>query len=218
MYMSIMTANCRAIAVRGAYDAHQALWRVFGDHPDRERDFLYRRTGENAFLTVSVRPPEDAAGLWAIRTKEYAPRLTAGERVYFALCANPVRKARDAHGKQKRHDVVQDARKKLEERGVPKDEWPTRPALAQKAGFEWLTARQEHLGIELEEEGFLVEAYTLQAFAKARSREGRVHLGVLDMKGFARVEDPKRLHEALMQGVGPAKAYGCGLLTVMRAA
>ncbi|QJT08020.1 type I-E CRISPR-associated protein Cas6/Cse3/CasE [Oceanidesulfovibrio marinus] len=217
MYMSLMTMDCRTAVTCGVYDAHQALWRAFGDHPDRTRDFIYRQTGESEFLAVSARQPDDADGVWSIRTKEYEPKLHAGDRLYFALRVNPVRKTRDANGRQIRHDVVQDARKKLEEQGVSQNEWPTRTALAQQTGFEWLAARQERLGLEVEEHGFLVDGYTRESFVKSKAGR-RVYVTVLDMKGFAIVTDPDLLLHALMHGIGPAKAYGCGLLTVKRAA
>lgn len=217
MYMSLMTLDCGASALRGTYDAHQALWRAFGDHPDRTRDFIYRRTGENDFLAVSARHPDDADGVWAIRSKEYDPRLKVGDRLFFALRVNPVRKTRDADGRQLRHDVVQDVRKQLERQGIPRDEWPARQEIAQQAGFEWLAARQQRLGLKLEEQGFLVDGYSQETFIKPKNRR-RVRVTVLDMKGFAHVTDPDSLRDALMHGVGPAKAYGCGLLTVKRAA
>lgn len=49
-----------------------------------------------------------------------------------------------------------------------------------------------------------------------RRQEGTVTLGTAVFEGQLRVADVKRLREALMSGIGRAKAYGCGLMTLAR--
>ncbi len=43
-----------------------------------------------------------------------------------------------------------------------------------------------------------------------------IKLSMLDLEGFLMVVDPKAFAEALYNGVGPAKGFGCGLLLVRR--
>lgn len=214
MYMNKMTLDRARLPLRGGYDAHKALWKAFGDHPDRGRDFLFRDLGDESFLVVSSRVPDDASGLWRIQTKKYDPVLREGERLYFSLRVNAVRKTRDENGKQVRHDIVQDARKRLQAEGVKPGDMPPRAELAHEAALAWLRERQERLGIEIEEQGFMVDSYEINDMYKPSGR--KLSIGMLDIKGFALVTDPEALRAALMRGVGPAKAFGCGLLTVAR--
>ncbi|MGE4504413.1 MAG: type I-E CRISPR-associated protein Cas6/Cse3/CasE [Desulfovibrionaceae bacterium] len=217
MFMTKATLNARALLLGGwrvpddDYAVHQALWLLFGDHADRKRDFLYRAIGPASFLVVSRREPEDATGAWTLDIKPYEPRLRAGERLHFALRANAVRKTRDAEGRQVRHDVVQDERERLRAAGGA--QLPPRAVLAQEAGARWLLARQQSLGLLLEPGSLSAHGYEVRDF---RRRGKRVRFGVLDLKGMATVGDVDCLLGALMNGVGPSKGFGCGLLTVMR--
>jgi len=201
---------------RSLYDVHQELWRVFGDKPERERDFVYREMEPGSFLAVSARPPQPNASLWSVQVKEYDPKLRQGERLHFSLRANPVRKTRDDKRRQVRHDVVQDLFKRLEAAGQTRKDTPDRFNLAQEAVASWLAARASRMGMELENDGLVVEAYDRHVFQKPKG--GRpVVVSVLDVRGFGTVTDPDALRAALFGGVGPAKAFGCGLLLVRRA-
>ncbi|MBB0243412.1 type I-E CRISPR-associated protein Cas6/Cse3/CasE, partial [Streptomyces alkaliphilus] len=57
-----------------------------------------------------------------------------------------------------------------------------------------------------------------QSFAKRegeRNRKGsRVTLTTATFEGCLRVTDPSLFTDHLLNGIGPAKAYGCGLLTL----
>lgn len=227
MYMSRIVFDPQALISHHLYDEHQALWKVFSDGPDRERDFLFRRidaddvkrragTAGAAYLAVSERPPDKSELTKRLEVKEYAPRLGVGERIYFSLRVNPVRKVRDESGRQVRHDIVQDLRRRKEADGTPKDKLPPRLVLAEDAAKEWLEKRRESLGFELEGDSLMVERYARDQFRKSRGRS-IVTVAALDMCGFATVTDSEALTKALYEGVGPAKAFGCGLLLVRRA-
>lgn len=81
----------------------------------------------------------------------------------------------------------------------------------------WLTDRVGSLGVHLPE---LVHGggpdvlVTNRAKVSFRHNRGRVTLGVATYDGRLQVVNPERLRRALVGGVGPAKAYGCGLLTL----
>ncbi|MGC5410083.1 type I-E CRISPR-associated protein Cas6/Cse3/CasE, partial [Streptomyces sp. DT225] len=45
-------------------------------------------------------------------------------------------------------------------------------------------------------------------------RAGRVSIVTVTFDGHLEVTDPAVFRRALMQGIGKAKAYGCGLLTL----
>lgn len=216
MYMSKLVFDRAALARRGVYEAHQALWEVFSDGPDRRRDFLYRQMDPGAFLTVSDREPAPGPDLDKREVQPYKPALRAGQRVLFSLRVNPVRKTRDGQGRQVRHDIVQDLRTRLVAEGTPKEKLPPRLELAEHAAAQWIQAREERLGLRLEPGTLMAEAYENQRFRKARGGP-EVVVSTLDLRGFAQVTAPEALARALLGGVGPAKAYGCGLLLVRKA-
>lgn len=195
------------VARADAYGTHQYLWKLF---PEIEnRDFLFRRDDEAPwprFFLVSSQPPRDDTGLWRVETKPYEPALSPGQQLAFQLRANPVRSRKDESGKSKRHDVVMDARKHSD---------PPRPMpeLIQTEGLAWLAARAEKSGFRVDPGEVRVEGYRQHRIRKAKRQIG---FSTLDFTGLLTVEDPQRLLVVLYRGIGPAKAFGCGLMLVRR--
>jgi CRISPR system Cascade subunit CasE len=199
-------------AFQDEYKLHQALWDVFPPAPDAARDFIYRmesRQGRPCVYLVSRRKPtHDPENLWRIQTRPYEPQLREGQRLGFSLRANPV-----VTREGKRHDIVMDAKKALRQGGQPV---PPLAELMQSAGQRWLQRRQENLGCKLE--SVLVDGYRIQEMFKASARrEGGarpIRVATCDFQGVLCVTDPKALAKVLMEGVGKARAFGCGLLMV----
>lgn len=211
MYLSKLLLRSKEAIFADIYDAHQALWRLFTDGPNRKRDFLFREIDTVTFLAVSAREPKDTDGVWAMAVKPYSPRLVEGDRLYLSLRANAVVKRKGPDGKQDRFDVVQDARKRFAAAGT---EPPPRAALAQECGVKWLLARQEAMGFCFEDQSVVVESAVQRRFWRG-GKEAKIT--TLDFAGFASVADPGKALRALLAGVGPAKGFGCGLLLARRA-
>jgi CRISPR system Cascade subunit CasE len=211
MFLSKLILRSKEAIFKNVYDAHQALWDLFGDRPDRERDFLFREIDPVTYLALSAREPVDAKGVWRLAVKPYAPKLAVGDRLYVSLRANAVVKRKGPDGRQDRFDVVQDARTRFKERGEPA---PSRAELAQKHGAQWLLARQDALGLCFEAQSLVVESYMVRRYWRG-GHEAR--FGTLDFAGFAEVFDADKAFGALCKGVGPAKGFGCGLLLARRA-
>lgn len=233
--------------VRGdVYSLHKLVWNLFSDGPDRTRDFLYRYEsvkGWPTFYAVSAREPEDSGGLWEISPKNYEPRLSKGERLAFKLRVNPIqhdkkerteseievwRASRKERGlkeklptkKRIRHDVVMEAKTKLNFKEMPHDKRPHVAELIQDTGFAWLKARET-------EQGFLVEddkekpTVRADGYCQHRLFKGKgtkpITFSTLDFNGILTVTDPDTfIGESLYNGIGPAKAFGCGLMLVRR--
>ena len=207
--------------LQGAYADHQWLWQLFPADAGTARDFVFRRHEANGlprFYVVSQRRPEATHQAWQVQTRDYAPQIAAGTSLNFELRANPtVRHGRD--GKSKRHDVVMDAKKQLlTARGLPHwADWDddTKPALysiVQQSCSTWLTRRGEKLGFALDADSLVVEAYEQHDDRTDR----KLQFTTVDFSGRLRVTDPLAFTGALMRGIGPAKAFGCGLLLVRR--
>lgn len=194
------------------YRLHQAIWELFADDPDRRRDFLYRldrEGGRPRVFSLSERAPRTTGNTWRVECKELRPVLHAGERLRFSLRANPVVTRSGA-----RHDVVMEEKRRLRERGVPRDEWPSQAELAQEAAAAWLVRRAPKHGFAIDPEAVRVDAYDIHEFRKPGG--GEVRFATCDFEGLLTVTEVNVFLTALRNGIGPAKGFGCGLMLVRR--
>ena len=219
---------------------HRLIWALFGDSPDRERDFLWRSEGKGRFLVLSHRPPAaDGAGLFdPPEIKEFAPDLRPGDRLAFILRANATqtRKTGRMRKSGKPHtvhiDVVMDRLFPIVgQTALPSGEVSQRPAvrheMANAAAREWLTGQGRRNGFTVEPRpggsgsadlDVDVSDYSVVPLpAHAGPRRGQPQFGVMDMIGHIRVVDPALLIGAIARGFGRAKAFGCGLMLIRRA-
>ena len=140
-------------------------------------------------------------------TREYAPlldRILPGSRWQFRLHANPTysSKSRDGRGKVHACTLVRKPEK-------------CRPGMPEpKTQVGWLLHQAEVHGFAVEEDQFNVTGIQWYAFTKKTGE--RVRLLGVTYEGLLTVTDAEKFREALCEGVGRGKAYGMGLLTVMR--
>lgn len=199
-----------------AYTLHQEVWRLFADDPDKERDFLYRldlHRGRPVLYTLSGVAPVDAERLWLVEPKPFRPELAAGDRLAFALRANPTVK-RDG----RRHDVVMDAKQRFQREGVAPAARPSQAELVAEHGAAWLERKGEGLGVRFD--AVVADGYHVHQFARPAGKGGRtrrVTVATCDLQGLLTVGDPQRFVAAVAAGVGPAKGFGCGLMLLKRA-
>lgn len=225
------------LAATNLYRAHQLVWNLFDNTPDQKRDYLYRRDtlhGQTIFYVVSLRTPSPRSELWEVETKPYSPVIVPGESMAFRVRINPVverpgDQVIDAHGqpklrtngkrvgepkrKVKRHDVVMDAKKKMGKERLEEHFTLDRLNEAASAWLESSGRAARH--------GFSVEKLTAHSYVQHRVwKKGRdsglIHFSTLDLEGTLTVNDPKSFRELLFTGIGPAKAFGCGLMLVRR--
>ena len=132
------------------------------------------------------------------QTRGYGPfldRLTTGGRWTFRLRASPVHNARppDANSRGKRFAHV---------------------TLAQQTG--WLLRQARRHGFSLangvhEEPDLIVRSRRTERFSR---QQRTVTLATAVFEGQLQIDDPVAVRAALIRGIGPAKGYGCGLLTL----
>ncbi|WP_028241752.1 type I-E CRISPR-associated protein Cas6/Cse3/CasE [Stutzerimonas azotifigens] len=190
------------------YRDHALIWRLFpGD--GMARDFLFRRLeDERSFYVVSARPPQPDSGLFQIQCKPYAPQLEQGEWLRFDLRANPTISLRQTDGRSRRHDVLMHAK-----HGVPVEQRERLRQVLDAAGRDWLLSRAERWGMVIQEGSVLQDGYRQH---RLRRKGSNIEYSSLDYQGMAQVSDPQRLRQALLEGVGHSKGFGCGLLMVRR--
>lgn len=195
-------------SARNPYDLHRNVWRLFPGEGRESRvsgeaerqGFLFRvehnPTGRPARLLVqSRRLPEVSAGIALVGTREFSPQPMAGQRLAFLLTANPIKTIADAQREAKPGKQSEKCRVPL----IKEDE--------QRA---WLV-RKLSVGAEIEATDVLPHPPT---YFRKGNRGGK--LVSCTFEGILRVRDPSALATLLESGIGPAKAFGCGLLLVRR--
>lgn len=203
---------------------HRLIWTLFGDGPDRTRDFLWREAELGVFYFLSARLPEDREGVFALdQPKPFAPLLAAGDRLRFALRANAT-VARVAQGRPRANgrvrgkpcDVVMNVLA-----GLPRaDRAAQRHSAVLQAGMAWLVSQGQRAGFTLAkktpdgaEDARVLGYRTL----RVEHAGPAARLGILDLEGVLTVENPEVFGAALSRGFGRAKAFGCGLMLIRRA-
>jgi CRISPR system Cascade subunit CasE len=166
--------------------------------------------GLPAFYCVSERVPNDRHGVWDVETKPYLPVVKKDQRLAFILRANPIRTKRDEKDKQHRHDVVMEAKTLLKQK---QDELPRESELVQQAGYIWLTSKGEANGFSISDGEVRADGYSQYRFTKPKGMHS-VSLSTIEFNGILNVTDPDLFIKTLYNGLGPAKAFGCGLMMV----
>ncbi|OGW78265.1 MAG: type I-E CRISPR-associated protein Cas6/Cse3/CasE [Omnitrophica bacterium GWA2_52_8] len=140
----------------------------------------------------------------------------------FDLRANPV-VTNKAGEKKRRNDVVMNRKKQLlSEKGFQRwSDWsdsdPAKPLpydLVQNVCTHWLTARAERAGFALVNEDKNRTTIRVDGYSQKHAFKKDIRFSTVDFSGILEVTDTKLFRQTLFSGIGPAKAFGCGLMLV----
>ncbi len=212
---------------------HGAIERSFDNKSERKLWRVDYLNGRCYLLVLSESKPDfmhlaaqfsDKGTVW--ETRDYQPlldRIEAGQKYRFRLCANPVHSTKDGvtlkNGKEGRGKIVAH---------VTHDQqcqWLIDKA--KKCGFaldlgDKMTKSTKKDGQFVEHEvwthpSFDVVHTTWKQFGKkADDTRNKVTLRTATFEGELTVTDVDLFKKALVEGIGREKAYGCGLLTIIR--
>jgi CRISPR system Cascade subunit CasE len=215
MYLSRIELNTRRkdtmVALASPQRLHAAVESSFPSSADKKFRNLWRidRLGNALYLLVLSDGKPDfthiveqfgwpgAEQKW--ETKDYAPlleRIELGQKWQFRLRANPV------------HSVKQPS--------ISQDQKPTKRGkvyahVTVQQQEQWLLDCAAKYGFSLQESSFRVVQQEVKKFQRQRNP---VTLGIATFEGILEVEDVALFLRTLICGIGRAKAYGCGLLTI----
>lgn len=195
LHAAVLAAFPAGEAASTAAAHGRVLWRLDEQAHDPVLYVVSPREPDLTHLAESVGRP--ATQGWD--TRDYRPfldRLVKGGQWAFRLAANPVRRGRKTssspHTQRFGHVTVEQ-----------QTQWFL--AQAEKHGFEVLIARDEP--------DVAVRGRRTVRF----ERQGRpVTLSTATFEGRLEIADVDAFRAALAGGIGPAKGYGCGLLTLAR--
>lgn len=181
----------------------RVLWRI--DQEDHTLALYVVSPGKPSFEHLQQQAGWENEKSWAIR--DYAPVLDSisrGQRFRFRLAANPVRTVHDPKtGKSKRFAHV-----------------------TAKQQRDWLIEREDNMGVKFlpvgtstnstSEDGIADKAVTVtrREIMKFRRNNSQVTIARAQFDGALEVTDSKKLLHVLTNGIGKAKGYGCGLMTL----
>ena len=221
MYLSRVQLNPRnrhvwRALIANPYDLHRTVMRAFPDGVRREdADILYRLEAEKTapLLLVQSEIEPDWSNLnpgWLQPSAPFDPfpnpavrlvedlRLPVGRLLQFRLVANPsVKKVRrDADGNRKNSNRV--------------------PLVREEKQIAWLQDKGKR-------HGFLVrqvrvtepQRYTLWKHRGEKAQKSPpITLFTVRFEGVLQISDSEAFAVTLRQGIGAAKAFGCGLLSI----
>ncbi|WP_144743901.1 type I-E CRISPR-associated protein Cas6/Cse3/CasE [Enorma burkinafasonensis] len=178
------------------------LWRL-DEVPGNEREvWLYVVSPEKPdFAHICDRAVSAASLTWV--TKDYGPvlnQVSEGQLWQFRLKANPVRKVLVDKGRREREGVVGTLQGHVTE--------------AQQR--EWLMDRSEAHGFRVAktEEGFERLVVSHRRRERFKRQGGVVTLATAQYDGVLEVIDADSFRRTLGFGLGRARGFGCGLMTV----
>lgn len=188
------------------YQLHKKIWRLFPDQQNENRTFLFRienlgQVGVQKILLQSKHQPQMATGdLVLLQAKEIDfSGIKSQSKLRFMLRANPTKKIKDQKGKQTNQGKVRV------------------PLIDELEIVAWLK-RQLHDCVQINNNELSIIRRDLLSFRKAK--DNQQHFGkiqTITYSGIMTISDNEILLNKIIYGVGSAKAFGCGLLSVARA-
>ena len=211
MYLSRLLLNPRSRQVQretaDPYNLHKTLMQAFDPKRD-QAGVLHRmevdaRTGTVMLLVQSqvapdwsflddkdyLLPADPFSGLANPAVKQVALPLHTGQTLRFRLVANPtVKKKREGKAHGNRVPLVREERQ-----------------------LAWLQGKGQQHGFQL-----LQTTATAQAKQQSWRQRGQppLTLCTVQFDGRLQITDAARFTAAVQAGIGPAKAFGCGLLSL----
>ncbi len=189
---------------RNPYEIHRALWSLFPENAAADRDYLFRveRFGQQQaeVLMQSMREPfaGNAPGVRLLACKDYPLSLNVGQQLRFLLIANPVKTINDENGRLNARGEVKKCRVPL----IREEEWRN-----------WLVRKLFGCA---ELQTLIAEKRLPLNFRKVKEkRVGKIQ--PVSFQGVLQVKDPAVFNELITTGIGPAKALGCGMLSITQA-
>ena len=180
------------------YEIHRKIWDLFPDRSTAARDFLFRveqssSVGHTILLQSTLEPVSVKDGLVVFDQKEINYSFKTGMALRFFLTANTTKRIR-AKGDKKSNQ----GRCRV-------------PLIDEGEICDWLRRKFVDIG-QLHE---VIIAGKNNLYFRKRGRPGKIV--TINYTGLLAVDDAKYLTDVVENGIGPAKAFGCGLLSLAMA-
>lgn len=192
------------------YLRHQAVMSLFVQHADAARPLFRVMTSVNGLEDVlilgedaPVVTTDIAPGLWIreLATKPYAPVLHAGQQLDFAVSVNAAGVVTQPDGKKLRRDI-----------------WDIVAAGHPASDVDREAIYATWLGRQLAETATVDDARIAARGAvhvRRRPKTPSISFVRTELIGTLTIRDPLAFAAKVVDGVGRARAFGCGLLCLL---
>jgi CRISPR system Cascade subunit CasE len=191
---------------KNSYQFHQALWRLFPGHEAADRDFLFRveqiqnGVGTSVLLQSAIKPQWSEHSPLLLAQREFVLNIQNGQCLRFRLRANPIKTIKDS------------SKGTVEKKGKTFTKTVRVPLLHEEQQQSWLERKLQDFA---QLETLIIQPEPVLYFRKVKeSRSGKIQTVLFD--GSLKVIDAEEFIQQITQGIGPAKAFGCGLLSIAR--
>ena len=203
MIASVLHLDRRAIQalrITDAYSMHRVVYSLYEDTRDAKAKFasessgiLYADQGGDArgrkVLMLANRTPVNAVqGLYGeVKSKAIPEDFLKHQQYHFKVIVNPTR--RDSNSRK----LV--------------------PVKGRESVAEWFKERAEvSWGFDLASSPLQIDKIEIQQFKDKQQRQ--VTIAQAHIQGLLRITDQEKFTCSFKQGIGRARAYGCGLLQI----
>ena len=177
--------------VFSGYDLHKLLWTCFPDRPDEKRSFLFRceevSSGIQILLLSREQPVPIPFAAWD-GTKSFSASFIVGSLFMFRLKANPVLRG---NADRKIHAIT-----------------------GEEALSDWLHRKADRHGFSLKSIPEFSACHLVE-FSK-KQEKAQIALNIVDISGVLSVTDADAFSDAVRNGIGRGRAFGCGMLLLRR--
>ncbi|MCG2777812.1 MAG: type I-E CRISPR-associated protein Cas6/Cse3/CasE [Desulfobacterales bacterium] len=223
MYLHKITIDREALRrdrkiYQDVYLLHKKIWELVSRNENQKRDFLYR-VEYDAYQNIKhiylLAPNQIAShnNLKIAVSPRYQPQIETGEYLYFKLRANPIIKRKE-NGKAKEYSLVMDAKHQFKKNGQNYQEQFSLDELIHDVGMKWLIRKGEQHGFSVKQ--FEVKTNNDCEYSIKLPGKKVFTLRTLDFEGKLKIVDADRFKKSLFNGIGSAKAFGCGMMMVKR--
>ncbi|MCK9622388.1 MAG: type I-E CRISPR-associated protein Cas6/Cse3/CasE [Methylobacter sp.] len=188
------------------YQLHQALWRLFPGLEDADREFLFRveqlqkGMGAQVLMQSAIQPQSGEQSPALLAQREYVLNVQNGQRLRFRLRANPIKTIKDS------------SKGSVEKKGKTFTKTVRVPLLHEEQQQAWLERKLQAFA---QLDTLIVQPEPVLYFRKNKEgRSGKIQTVMFD--GVLTITDAEAFSNQITQGIGPAKAFGCGLLSLAR--
>lgn len=206
MYLSKIVLTWTAC--RNPYEWHQKIWQLFPNHPESKRNFLFscidRQSGRNiSALLFSTEEPEriKSEEITLLGESKSLADLSfkQGQMLRFRLTANPTKVVTEQTEEKRKIRV---------------------PLIKREQQEDWLKRKLDGL-VVIES---VISQNEVPLYFNQKGRGGKIV--PVTFEGVLKVVDPEKFKEQIYKkynekgeyiaGIGPAKAFGCGLMLVRK--
>lgn len=222
---SFNNLNREELNIGSPHQSHRTVWRLMGRPELKKRPFLYRSDSDTRtiYILSSIQPTgtfaeELSATGWKIDSRPFEPALQVHMNLSFSLRISPqISKKNDKSEKRsRRYDLVQDVRKTIQ--ADDGDFFPPSQAdIEYTAANKWLEKRTEKSGFVIHPNTLKVGNYQRHGnpeSVKDPNTQEEKFFPTLDLSGVLSVVNPELFAKTLYEGLGHAKAFGCGLMLI----